>query len=178
MKFLKAFRRPYTLNSTKQEINMSRSKTNTNGINFNKLSSKMWASYFEEMGIRYKAVDKSFNLSDDLFEKPTFFLPKQGIWVYSQKTKIDPIIHESAKELCIMRQEPVLILDNIPTADYFAMIVYDSEWDYDVQLVNLLPVEGSFLIGHQLKRRNVYKEYGPIGRKAIQAIDNAINKFI
>lgn len=137
-----------------------------------------WAVYFKHMDIDYSYEPVGVTLSDGSPYLPDFYFPELEVWAEVKATMLDAFDYERVKQLALDTGKPVLILDGDPTARHYSMLIPEEDGNYDVQITNIIQKadEKAFITGRFLKGDKPFKDFGDLGKRALDAIRKARSK--
>lgn len=89
-------------------------ETHYKGYRFRSRLEARWATFFDEMNIRWHYEYEGFVLRDGIPYLPDFHFPDFDMWAEVKPYTLTPLEREKCKRLCEFTQQEVLLLDDMP----------------------------------------------------------------
>jgi hypothetical protein len=99
-----------------------------------------WAVYFDSIGIAWEYEKEGYDLGDDLYYLPDFWLPQVNKWAEVKPTEFTPIEMKKVRRLVYGTGYSCILLPGLPGHRSYRVVTseyYDGTLiDYDVVLTN------------------------------------------
>lgn len=117
-------------------------ETKYNGYNFRSRAEARWAIFFDAFGIKYHYEYQDFILEDGIRYLPDFWLPEfMGGCHAEVKGKFTDVEKQKCKQLALLTNEPVLLLEGVP--DHKFTVWYVSEINQEIK--RIIEYYGTFM---------------------------------